>query len=100
MGGWNYRIVKEKLTDEPWATESGDWYTIRSVYYNDDGSVFAFGTEAEGIESDTVDGLMQRLEWMKLALEKPVLVEGEIKCVDLEGDEDFIACEDLLDMVE
>lgn len=50
MGHWNYRICKE--THSTPATGDVVSYTIREVYYNRDGSIWAVTENAVGVGTD------------------------------------------------
>ena len=73
---WNYRIVEER-------NEAGEiYYSVRGVYYNEDGSIFAWDREAAKVifesEADYSEMLRQLLE----AKEKTILKEVDGEMVD------------------
>ncbi len=71
MSHWNYRVVKERYNDE-------DWYTIREVYYDDDGKIRGYTDEiAPG--GETVEVLRATLKLMRSCTDKPILDEDELK---------------------
>lgn len=39
MPHWNHRIVKQTLKD------GTDWYSVREVFWNDDGTIYAYTEE-------------------------------------------------------
>ena len=71
---WNHRIVRR--TDAR-GTESGEWLTLCEVYYNKDGSPAAHTQDAVGVCGETIDEIKQSLEWMRRALEQPILQEDK-----------------------
>jgi hypothetical protein len=76
MSCWNHRVVKETLPN------GEDWYTVREVYYNADGTIYAYTQEAVGISGYTIEELREYTQWVLAALDKPVLVDGEVQFVD------------------
>ena len=77
MAHWNHRVVK--------SLENGqDWYTIREVFYNHDGSIFAYTEEPVDVSGETIEELRQSLGWMIECLALPVLIDGEVEFVDRE----------------
>ena len=63
---WNYRVVN--CEDE---TEGDPWVEIREVFYDTMGKPMGHTTATVGSES--LSDIKQVLEWMLLALDKPVL---------------------------
>lgn len=63
---WNYRLIdlSHENGGEPWVV-------IHEVFYEDDGSLMGYGTACLGSES--LEEMRTTLEWMALALDKPVL---------------------------
>jgi hypothetical protein len=72
MAHWNHRVIKRTIGD----SES---FGIHEVYYNDDGSVEGCTIDPVAVDCDTLDDLRETLERMLRCLDKPVLVDGEIK---------------------
>lgn len=80
---WNHRVCKERCKGRPDITT----YTIREVYYNDDGSITGVTEDAIGVyaddefyhpeplpsEREVVGEMKVTLERMLRALEKPVV---------------------------
>ena len=59
---WNYRIIKK------------DWRVgIHKAYYDDDGNIAGWSEEPETVRFEDKDELKIMLEWMQLALDRPVL---------------------------
>jgi hypothetical protein len=38
MSHWNHRVVKQVI-------DGTDWYSVREVFYNDDGTIYAYTEE-------------------------------------------------------
>lgn len=70
---WNYRVVRYSDTCE----ESGSFFLIEEVYYDDDGVTPRSHTvEGAAVGSGTLDELSGVLDVMREALDKPVLDDG------------------------
>lgn len=67
---WNYRVVEVRDGDE-------QYYEIREVYYNSDGSLLGH-CEATAA-SDSVEGLNEVLDMMRDALTQQVLFSSEFQ---------------------
>jgi len=63
---WNYRLID--LSHE---NGSEPWVEIQEVFYEDDGTPSGYCAATLGSESTVT--MRQTLEWMMLALDKPVL---------------------------
>jgi hypothetical protein len=63
---WNYRMIdlSHENGGEP-------WIEIHEVMYEDDDTLMGYCEASLGCED--VEGMKQNLEWMMLALDKPVL---------------------------
>jgi hypothetical protein len=63
---WNYRLIdlSHENNNEPWVE-------IHEVFYEDDGSLAGYASASLGCED--VTEMRTMLEWMSLALGKPVL---------------------------
>ena len=68
---WNHRVIKLNISD--------DYYKISEVFYNQDGSIFGYINT--GVSGESIDDIRETLEWMLECLDKPILIEEEIKCV-------------------
>ena len=66
MRRWNYRVVVER-------TEHGPLYSIREVYYRDDGSVAAWTAEPCHPLGEDMDWLKEDFRLMELAFGLPIL---------------------------
>jgi hypothetical protein len=80
MSHWNHRVVKEtfnkgKLNEE-------DWYSVREVFYNDDGSIYSYTIEPVDIAGNSIDDLREYLQWCLNCLDKPILIDGEVEFKD------------------
>lgn len=69
---WNYRLIDM-------AHENGNepWVELFEVFYNDDGSLMGYTPVSTG-GSDPTE-LKQSIEWMQLALTKPILKVQDFK---------------------
>lgn len=69
---WNHRVVR--------AVQNGEeGYSIREVFYNDDGSISMWTKDPIDPYGETLDGLRLTLERMLECLDKPVLDEQELE---------------------
>lgn len=75
MSHWNHRVLKEVLNGE-------DWYSIREVFYNDDGSIYAYTKEPIDIAGSSIDEIREYLQWCMDCLDKDILIDGEVEFVD------------------
>lgn len=78
MAHWNHRVVKQKLED------GTEWFSVREVFYNDDGSIFAYTEEPVDISSESIEELKQYTQWILDCLDKDILVDGEVTFIDPE----------------
>lgn len=62
---WNYRIIRRTIGDE-------HQYGLHETYYNEDGSL-GFSQDPDPVIAEEQAGLATTLEWMKVALSKPVI---------------------------
>ena len=65
---WNYRVFREA---------NGD-YTIREVFYDDNGQITASTATPVEPMGESLEALAQDLEWFKAALNLPVLTLEDI----------------------
>lgn len=72
MTTWNNRVIEYIVSDNE------KCFGIHEVIYNDDGTISFWTTEAIGVVSETVDGLLETLDRMKEACEKPALLERDM----------------------
>jgi hypothetical protein len=71
QGGWDYRIVRSTIAET-------HTFSIREVFYNGDGSVFAISRRPEYPYGDDPEELRDNLREMLADSEKPVLIGEEI----------------------
>ncbi len=69
---WNYRLIdlSHENGNEPWVQ-------IHEVFYEDDGSLMGYTPATLG--SEDAQELATTLEWMSMALDKPVLKVTDFK---------------------
>ena len=69
---WDYRVVRKEYD-----CESGDWYSVQEVYYDEDGTPMAQTIDLM-VEQDTITGMRTQLEKMINCLGQPVLDERDM----------------------
>ena len=74
MGTWEYRVV-ERITSRP-HMDDAVWHEIIEVYYDDDGKLDATSDKICPA-GDTVEDLIEDLELMLAATNKPVISHEE-----------------------
>jgi tetrahydromethanopterin S-methyltransferase subunit H len=72
---WNHRVLKEKLNN------GDDWYSVREVFYNNDGSIFAYTEKPVDIAGDSLEDLREYVQWILDCFDKDVLVDGDVNFV-------------------
>lgn len=72
MTHWNHRVVKEILTN------GEDWYSVREVFYNSDGSIYAYTSDPVDICGGSIDEMRQYIQRVLDSLSKPVLIDSEV----------------------
>ena len=82
MPYWNHRVVKEKYLNRE------ELFSIRECHYNDDGTIYGYSKEARPAWGETIEELRWTLEHMLACLDKPILIDGEVKFVDPCEDDD------------
>jgi len=75
MSHWNHRVIKR-------TTEREVLYGIHEVFYNDDGSIYAYTEETVRAQCESIEELREYLQWMLNCLDKEVLVDGEVEFVE------------------
>ena len=92
MGHWNYRVCKQYYKfPETSGGEDGEYeYSLREVYYNEDGSIWATSGKPQAPQGETLEDLKDGVSRMQRALDKDVidLDTIEYKKPDFEDDED------------
>lgn len=77
MGHWNHRVVKKVFNK---GTENEEeQYSIREVFYNNDGSIYAYTENPIDLACESLDGLREYIGWCLKALDAPILIDGEVK---------------------
>lgn len=90
MSHWNHRVVRETLSDGSY------FYSVREVFYNDDGTIYAYTQEPVDICGDTIDDIKEYTQWILNCLDKPMLIDGEVEFIDYNDDivDEFVENED------
>ena len=83
MSYWNHRVVK---THYPKTDET--FFTIHEAHYNDDGEIYTYTVSGVDPCGESIEELRDILNRMMSALDKPVLVDGEVVFAPLDDDED------------
>ena len=76
MPHWNHRVVKQTYED---GTEE---YSVREVFYNDDGTIFGYTENPADVVAETVDELREYIELCLKSLDDPILIDGEVEFID------------------
>jgi len=76
MSHWNHRVVKAKYSD------GTEYYSVREVFYNDDGSIFGYTSEPVDVSGESMEDLKEYIQWCLDCLDKPMLIDGEVEFVD------------------
>ena len=76
MSHWNHRVVKQKLED------GSEWFSVREVFYNDDGSIYAYTESPVDISGESIEAMKEYCQWILNCLDKDILVDGEVTFVD------------------
>jgi hypothetical protein len=73
MSYWNHRVVKKHYpeTDET-------FFTIHESHYNDNGDLYGYTESGVDPCGESIEDLRDILNRMLRALDKPVLVHGEV----------------------
>jgi hypothetical protein len=72
MGHWNHRVVKKVF-------ESGEeQYSVREVFYNDNGDICAYTEDPIDLACESLDGLREYIQWCLNCLDKPILEDGKV----------------------
>ena len=72
MSHWNHRILKKKINGE-------DIFSIREVYYNDDGEIYGITEHPVEIWGNTIEEIKETCEMILRCVDTPVLIDGKIK---------------------
>jgi hypothetical protein len=74
---WNHRILS-KVEDKGTPYEAPFLYVVEVYYNSSDDSIIGW-TEKEVVYGESLDEIRQTLHWMLDALDKPVIIEEELK---------------------
>lgn len=95
MSHWNHRLFKKTY-------ENGEVeYSIREVFYNDDGTIYANMVGGVELEGESPESLREYIGWCLKALDEPMLIDGEVEYVDYfdENDPDqWVEIDDVSDL--
>lgn len=75
MTHWNHRVVKKEY---PESAEAYTEYSIREVFYNEDGSIYAYTENPMETCGGSLEELREYLMRCLKALDQPILVDGEV----------------------
>jgi hypothetical protein len=81
MSYWNHRVVKKTYPSKE------TLFSVREVYYNDDDTIYAYTENPANLECESIEALKEYLLWCLKSLDKPILIDGEVKFVDYNNDE-------------
>lgn len=82
MSHWNHRVFKEVFDD------GEEQYSVREVFYNDDGGIYAHMETPVDIAAESIDALREYLEWCLKSLDQPILEVGKVE-FHSDGFDDF-----------
>ncbi len=75
---WNNRIIKHEK-------DGATWYSVHEVFYNEDGSIYAYTEDAITIIGETGEEAVEQVEQILRDIkDTPVLVASEIEFKDRE----------------
>jgi hypothetical protein len=77
---WEFRFV-----NMPSENGGEDWFALREVYYNDDGTLMGHAEPCVG--SETQVGTVELVDWWVSAIKLPALHEDDFKDASFKGDE-------------
>ena len=76
---WNNRVIKHEK-------DGATWYSVHEVFYNEDGSIYAYTDNAITIIGETEEEAVEQAEQILRDIkDTPVLVASEIEFKDYEG---------------
>lgn len=81
MGHWNHRVVKATYPN------GEEYYSIREVFYNKDGEIYAYTTEPVDIAGESVEEVKEYLQWCLDCIDKPMLEDGKVDFANSDLDE-------------
>jgi len=74
---WNHRVVKKVFNKG--TEDEEEQYSIREVFYNSDGAIYAYTENPIDLACESLDGLKQYIQWCLNACDKPILIDGEVE---------------------
>ena len=75
---WNNRVIKHEK-------DGATWYSVHEVFYNEDGSIYAYTDDAIAIIGETEEEAVECAEQILRDIkDTPVLVASEIEFKDYE----------------
>ncbi|SRR5258706_8080132 len=85
MAHWNHRVVKE--TYRKGMEDEEDQYSIREIFYNDDGSIMGYTDQPIDLACETPEALREYILWCLKALDEPFLIHGEVEFKNTDEDD-------------
>ncbi len=96
MSYWTLQIIYHDKEKYP-------WYGVHEIFYNDDGSIYAYTEDAMDVTGETVEELKEYAQMIVNDINKaPILIQSEIVCtadkeeIDLSNIDTFKILDDLL----
>jgi hypothetical protein len=83
MSYWNHRVVKTYYPDM-----DETFFSVHEVYYNDNGDLTNCTVLGVRPRGESLEELREELNMMLRALDKPVLIDGEVVFASLTDNED------------
>ena len=72
MGHWNHRVVKQTFPS------GEEVYSVREVFYNDDGEIYAYTEEPIDLACESIPALKEYIQWCLNCLDKPILEDEKV----------------------
>ncbi len=82
MSHWNHRVLRETLPNGEY------YYSIHEVFYNDDGSIYAYTKDPIDVGGESIKDIRQTLNWIRKCLKNPVLIAEDVVFVNKEESEE------------
>ena len=73
MSTWNYRMIEHKNAD------GSSWFAIHEVYYEENGNPIGCTEGPCSAHGEDTEALITDMQYMMLALNKPVLLYSDFK---------------------
>lgn len=74
---WNYRVL-EKIEGEGTPYEETFLYIVEVFYNYEDDNIIGWQEEDANLMGSTVENLRTTLDWMRDALDKPILIAADL----------------------